>query len=184
MAVPRALSYLRLTGEHVPLRSGAYVAPMIWHTVIRMNNFQRVGAVSNTHVGKSFEDVALDFFTQQGILLAPRFPVSLGTASKKRMHNFDFGSESPPVLVECKSHKWTEGGNSPSAKLTVWNEAMYYFLLAPSHYRKVFFVLKHARPKGGESLSSYYLRRYGHLVPESVEMWEWDEVYGVVDRLH
>ena len=149
-----------------------------------MTNFQRVGAISNSHVGKSFEDIALDFFIQQGLLLAPRFSVELGVGEKKGRHNFDFGAANPAVLVECKSHKWTETGNAPSAKLTVWNEAMYYFLLAPPGYRKVLFVLKHAHPKHGETLGEYYLRRYGHLVPKDVEIFEWDEPGGVVTRLH
>ena len=33
----------------------------------------------------------------------------------------------------------------PSAKMTVWNEAMYYFHIAPALYWKIFFVLKHIR---------------------------------------
>ncbi|WP_251405975.1 hypothetical protein [Metabacillus litoralis] len=66
--------------------------------------------------------------------------------------------------MECKSHKWTSGGNVPSAKLTVWNEAMYYILLAPEDYRK-FFILKDYSEKGGETLGEYYIRAYGHLIP-------------------
>jgi hypothetical protein len=88
------------------------------------------------------------------------------------MHRFDLGSENPPVLVECKSHTWTQGGNMPSAKMTVWNEAMYYFHVAPAIYRKIFFVLKHSRRE--QSLASYYLKTHGHLVPEGVELWEFD----------
>jgi hypothetical protein len=38
-----------------------------------------------------------------------------------------------------------QGGNMTSAKMTVWNEAMYYFHVAPSSYRKIFFILKHYR---------------------------------------
>ncbi len=60
----------------------------------------------------------------------------------------------------------------PSAKMTVWNEAMYYFLLAPSRFRKIMFVLKHDR--AGCSLASYYLRTHVHLVPDGVEFWEFD----------
>ena len=72
------------------------------------------------------------------------------------------GSESPPVLVECESHTWTQGGNMPSAKMTVWNEAMYYFHVAPPSYRKILFVLKHFRKE--QSLAAYYLKEHGHLV--------------------
>ena len=48
----------------------------------------------------------------------------------------------------------------PSAKMTVWNEAMYYFHVAPAIYRKIFFVLKHSRRE--QSLASYYLKTHGH----------------------
>lgn len=79
------------------------------------------------------------------------------------------------VIVECKSHRWTAGHNIPSAKLTVWNEAMYYFHAAPGGYRKILFVLKDLRRGTGESLCSYYLRTYGHLIPDDVEFWEYDD---------
>lgn len=59
----------------------------------------------------------------------------------------------------------------PSAKLTVWNEAMYYFALAPQEFRKIFFVLKNVR--GKESLGEYYVRLYSHLIPQDVEVWEY-----------
>jgi len=52
---------------------------------------------------------------------------------------------------------------------------MYYFLLAPADYRKIFFVLHHRRNEDGETLVSYYKRIYSHLIPEGVEFIEWDE---------
>ena len=60
----------------------------------------------------------------------------------------------------------------PSAKLTVWNEAMYYFAVAPTQYRKILFVLKSIR--GSESLAQHYIKRYEHLIPPGVELWEYD----------
>ena len=77
-------------------------------------------------------------------------------------------------LVECKSHRWTAGDNIPSAKITVWNEAMYYFHLAPQRFRKVF-VLRDFSEKRGETLATYYARNYGHLIPSDVEILEYDE---------
>ena len=62
-----------------------------------------------------------------------------------------------------------------SAKLTVWNEAMYYFLVAPEGYRKILLVLRDVSEKRRETLADYYVRTYGHLVPEDVEIWEVDE---------
>lgn len=93
----------------------------------------------------------------------------------KKPHRFDFGSNDPPVLVECKCHRWTTGGNAPSAKLTVWNEAMYYFAIAPDGYRRIFFVLHDYSPSRRQTLAEHYLSRYRHLVPEGVEFWEYDE---------
>ena len=56
--------------------------------------------------------------------------------------------------------------------MTVWNEAMYYFHVAPASFRKIFFVLKHYRKE--QSLAAYYLKTHGHLVPSGVELWEYD----------
>jgi hypothetical protein len=110
-----------------------------------INNFQRVGSVSNAHAGNDFESLVCQFFARQGIALTRNFAAPVGVGEQKKLHRFDLGSEKPPVLVECKSHTWTQGGNMPSAKMTVWNETMYYFHLAPATYRKILFVLEHSR---------------------------------------
>jgi hypothetical protein len=146
-----------------------------------INNFQRVGSLSNTHAGNDFEAAARNFFSQQGIPLVKNFSAPVGLGELKKLHHFDLGSEKPPVLVECKSHTWTKGGNMPSAKMTVWNEAMYYFHVAPAIYRKILFVLKHNR--GDLSLASYYLKTHGHMVPNGVEVWEYDMTSNKAERL-
>ena len=69
---------------------------------------------------------------------------------------------------------WTTGANAPIAKMTIWNEAMYYFHFAPSEYRKVLFVPPRQESEVGESLFSYYQRTYKHLIPEGVEILQWD----------
>lgn len=138
---------------------------------------QRIGAISNAHVGAAFEKVALTYFAKKGILLTPNFSLSIGLTEKKA-HCFDLGAGKPQVLVECKSHRWTEGAKVPSAKMTVWNEAMFYFHLAPEGFRKIFFVLHDRRKGSGESLLSYYQRTYSHLIPHGVEFLEFDEASG------
>ncbi|HBB87369.1 MAG TPA: hypothetical protein DC047_07115 [Blastocatellia bacterium] len=143
---------------------------------------QRIGSVSNSHVGADFERVALAFFAKQGITLSRNFGVELGLSRKKK-HCFDLGASEPRVIVECKSHRWTAGANVPSAKMTVWNEAMYYFHLAPKEFRKILFVLHDRRSDGGESLLSYYQRTHFHLIPEEVEFLEWDESTGDIFKL-
>lgn len=69
----------------------------------------------------------------------------------------------------------------PSAKLTVWNEAMYYFALTPRRFRKIFFVLKDLRRT--ESLAEYYVRLQSHLIPDDVEVWEYCAATAAVVQL-
>src|SRR6266545_5810395 len=124
----------------------------------------------NPRTGAEFEELVGAFFATQGLTLLPNVAVPVGTGKAKKDHKFDLGSESPPVLVECKRHTWTEGGNAPSAKLTVWNEAMYFFAAAPSKYRKMLVVLRHLRR--GQSLAEHYVSRFRHMIPRRVEIWE------------
>ena len=135
------------------------------------NNFQRIGAVSNTQVGRDFEKAALVFFGKTGILLEPDFRVDVGYNLKK-CHKFDLGSKRPPILVECKSYTWTTGGNSPSTKIRGLNEVMLLFSVAPKRYRKILFVLKHLR--NDVSLAAHYIKAQGHLIGPNIEIWELD----------
>jgi hypothetical protein len=137
-------------------------------------DFQRKGARSNAHVGRHFESMAQKFFKGQCLLLEPSIPVEIGINGLK-IHRFDLGNETEKVLVECKAHTWTEGGNVPSAKLTVWNEAMYFFHAAPNGYRKILFVQRDFNEKRQETLGEYYIRTNSHLIPPDVEVWEYDE---------
>lgn len=138
-------------------------------------SFQRVGSVSNTHVGSDFEETAQRVFDSQGLHLVKAFSLPVGVGKKKKEHRFDLGSADHRIVVECKSHKWTVSGNVPSAKMTVWNEAMYYFAVAPEGYRKILFVLRDYSQKKNETLAEYYIRTHDHLIPNGVEIWEFDE---------
>jgi hypothetical protein len=142
---------------------------------------QRVGSISNVHVGAGFEKAALQFFEGRGVKLTRNFPLEIGIVTKKK-HTFDLGSDHPKMIIECKSHKWTEGDKVPSAKMATWNEAMFYFHLAPRNFKKIFFTLHHIRRTTGESLVSYYKRTYFHLIPEEVEFLEFDEHSGDIIR--
>ena len=141
-----------------------------------VNNFQREGAASNSHVGREFELEAQRYFLQErGVDLRRPYRVPVGFSNEeKKDRGFDLGSDKPPVLVECKSHTWTKSGNVPSAKITVWNEAMFFFSLAPERYSKVLFVLRHFNDERGETLAEYYVRNHGHLIPDGVEVLEYD----------
>jgi hypothetical protein len=124
----------------------------------------------NPSKGSKFEDIVREFFSHKGLALESNFSVGVGVSSLHKPRKFDLGCAEPPIIVECKSHAWTEGGNAPSAKLSVWNEAMLYFLAAPTQYRKIFVALQHSR--GEESLAEHYVKRFRHLVPRGVEIWE------------
>ena len=138
-----------------------------------VNNFQRIGASSNTAAGREFEEAAQLFFEASGIKLRRDFVAPVGFKIKKNK-KFDLGSDEPPILVECKSYTWTTGGNSPSAKIRGMNEAMLLFSVAPPEYRKILFVLKHLHQRSGTSLAAHYIKNQGHLIGPGVEIWEFD----------
>ena len=136
---------------------------------------QRLDSDSNADAGSEFEQAAHRFWEGEGVHLDIKFPLQVGISVKKKNRNFDLGSESEKVVVECKSHRWTEGDNMPSAKITTWNESMYYFLLCPPGYRKIFFVARDYSRKRECTLAEYYIDHYYHLIPDDVEIWEYDE---------
>ena len=132
---------------------------------------QRKNASSNTQVGIDFEALAYDYFKQEFPSLEKPFQITIGHNDKKE-HKFDMGCSEQKVIIECKSHTWTEGGNSPSAKIRGMNEVMLHFSVAPPHYRKILFILRHMRKE--TSLGTHYIKTQGHLIPEGVEIWELD----------
>lgn len=69
-----------------------------------MVKFQRSGSISNAHAGREFEEIALQFFTSLGIKLSHNYSIPVGIEEQKKNHAFDLGSDSPKVIVECKSH--------------------------------------------------------------------------------
>lgn len=148
------------------------------------NSFQRLGARSNAQVGRDFENKAQLFFVKTGLSLKSNIKVDVGIELKKKSHAFDLGCLDRKIIVECKSHTWTSGGNVPSAKLTVWNEAMFYFYVSPKGFRKIMFVLRDYSEKRNLTLAEYYLKTYMHLIPSDVEFWEYNELESSAARLH
>ena len=113
------------------------------------NNFQRIGSISNAHVGREFERRVKKHFREKGLALIENLSVDVGIANRKKPHAFDLGSSRDKVLIECKAHTWTSGGNVPSAKITTWDQAMYYFAMAPGDFRKLFCMQRDRSPKTG-----------------------------------
>ncbi len=138
------------------------------------NNFQRIGSKNNASVGSDFEIAIKTLFEKRfHIKLEKQLSVSIGVSKETKPHRFDLGNSNAKVAVECKSHKWTSGGNVPSAKFTVWNEAMYYFSLLPKGFKCYFIVLKDLR--GTTSLGEHYRNNFYHLIPPNVTILEYDE---------
>ncbi|PKR55600.1 hypothetical protein COO20_05425 [Thalassospira marina] len=136
---------------------------------------QRRGSISNAHAGKEFELAAQSCFLKHGLNLTLNFPLEISVKNRAgKKHNFDLGSHEHSIIVECKSHTWTEGDKVPSAKMTTWNQEMYFLHLAPKQYRKILFVLRNVSPKRQMSLADYYVKTYMHLIPEDVEIWEFN----------
>jgi hypothetical protein len=138
---------------------------------------QRKGADSNTQVGNDFELLAKKYLERT--LLAQfksNHPIDIGIHDRKKAHRFDLVDVNKKILVECKAHTWTEGGNIPSAKITNFNQAMYYFHASPEGYRKILFIHKSVCPKRNRSLGRYYIDKNDHLIPLDVEIWEYDAV--------
>ena len=52
---------------------------------------------------------------------------------------------------------------------------MYYFAICPEGYRKILMVLRDFSKKRKETLCEYYIRTKKHLIPDDVEIWEFDE---------
>lgn len=133
--------------------------------------------------GREFERMVARYFGSTGLELEKDYPVFVGRGIRQKVHRFDLGCKFPPVLVSCKFHGWTSGGYSPSAKLTLWNEAMYYFDIAPREFRKLFCVGKAIRPGSDLTLARHYLNKNWHLVPDDVEFWEFDVTTGQGARI-
>ena len=126
----------------------------------------------NPAAGAQFEIDVADCFRSHGLDLKRGFDADIGVSNIRKSHKFDLGQSAPLVLVECKRHTWTKGGNAPSAKMSVWNEAMLYFSAVHQKARKILVVLRSVRR--GETLGQYYLKRFQHLIPGGVEVWEFD----------
>ena len=131
--------------------------------------------MSNRKKGDAFAGRVGQYLERAGYRVEPEYSVEVGLGTLRRKgHRFDYGSES--LLVECKFYDWTAGGNNPSAKISTLNESMIYFHAAPSSFSKMVFISKTEKKgiRNPETFAEHYVRLYGHLVPDDVEVWEFD----------
>jgi len=133
--------------------------------------FQRVGAKSNYDVGNDFELLALDFFKSKKIELQRKYKIELGIGKYRKLHEFDLGNNE--YLVECKTMSWTKSDIVPSAKINAFCVAMYYFSIAPPHYKKIFFAENFFSQKRIKSVVQYFLEKYYHLIPNDVVLYDY-----------
>ena len=150
------------------------------------NNFQRIGAISNAHVGQDFENIAKEYFDDNRYRVLPNYSIAIGFTTIKKTHVFDLGgvdNKGNEVVIECKSHKWTSGANVPSAKMTTWNEVMLFFSLLPEETTKILFVLKDYSEKRRETLAEYYIRTHRNLIPNEVKIMECDSETHLVSQV-
>lgn len=70
------------------------------------SNFQRVGAISNAHVGHDFEELVREHFRSEGLALVRGFKVPVGVGEKKKPRKFDWGSDEPP-------RSWSNANRTP-----------------------------------------------------------------------
>lgn len=139
-----------------------------------MLNFQRKNSKSNAQVGKDFEKLVRNLLSEEFPSLEKNVSFEIGFEQKKS-HKFDLGSIEQKIIIECKSHTWTESNKVPSAKMTTWDQTLLYFSLAPNDLKKIFVVKKDMNSRTNESLCEYYLRTHNHLIPSGVEFRELDE---------
>jgi hypothetical protein len=138
---------------------------------MKNGNFQRIGSKSNSDVGKNFEMLAQKYLKKSNIDLQQKYNIKIGTGKYKKSHEFDLGNNE--YLVECKTMSWTKSDNVPSAKIHAWNEAMYYFKIAPKNYKKIFFVEMFYSQKRTKTLLQYYIEKYYHLIPDDVFLYDY-----------
>jgi hypothetical protein len=138
----------------------------------KLNQKEFIMEKQNPPSWQEFEKLVVEHLRKNGYPdIEHKFKLEIGTEEKKA-HAFDAGQKGV-LVVECKASSWTEGDNSPSAKISAWNEAMYFFYLAPPKYQKYFFVLKSDNEKG-ESLLTHYINSYQHVIPKDVRLFEYD----------
>ena len=143
-------------------------------------NFQRVGSVSNTQVGKDFEKLAQKALAAHGIETVPDVRAEVGITSPKKSAVYDLGVADGSLLVEVKSYTWTSGNHVPVAKINGLFKVVSEFSTLGPKVRKILFAKRDARPTTGETLIEYFIRTHGYMIATDIEFWELDEATGEV----
>ena len=110
-------------------------------------------------------------FTERALLVGP-----------DKYHKFDLVSDDCTIIIECKSYKWTQGGNFPSAKISHLLEALFYFSRINAQKKVLAIQDDHDSRQG--SLVEMFIRRYDGLI-DDVEIWTYhhDPSLSLIERV-
>jgi len=135
----------------------------------------------NTGKGRLFQERAAKIL---GEYLGVKFKldVAIEIGQPVKSHRFDLVSEDGTYVGECKNYCWTETGNMPSAKMAFLNEAVFYLSHLPGHAKRFIAMRADRHLKRKETLASYYVRTYHHLL-SGIDIYELDIDQGVVSKL-
>lgn len=138
-------------------------------------NHQREGSISNAHVGRAFEEAVLQYLLANEFDVYDNITIPIGIEGKrKKPKQFDLGSHENKIIIECKANTWSVTDKVPVGKLTRWNYEMFMFFLAPEEYKKIFIVQRDYSQKRRMTLAEYYIDKNLHLIPNDVEIHEFD----------
>lgn len=138
---------------------------------------------SNYVIGKEFEDLSCKVLTEQfNTKLRDEFAsIKIGTNEEKE-HDFDLASADQSIVVECKAYTWTEGDNTPSGKISTFNEAVYFLSFLPKDTIKILCIKKAYNSKKGKTLAEYYVSQYGHILGDVIILEISDEEGGRIEN--
>ena len=126
----------------------------------------------NPKVGRDFQQfVAQRLSDELNHLFTLEYPYGIGTPAHP--HKFDCVSEDRTIVVECKCYTWTVGGNIPSAKMAMLDEALFYMSFLPVDVTKIIALNKATSPDKAETFAEYFFRIKRHLMRD-VQIYEID----------
>ena len=126
----------------------------------------------NPKMGKEFEEKVSKILTERYSIKFETLAIPIGKPSKE--HKFDLVSEDKKYIVECKCYSWTEGGNIPSAKMAILNEAVFYLSHVSKDKDRWIVMKKDFSIERQKTLARYYFQINQHLL-DGVKIWEVDE---------
>lgn len=138
---------------------------------------------SNHKIGTEFEDLSCKVLTEHFHTEFSERPakICIGTNEKKE-HDFDLASADQSIVVECKAYTWTEGDNTPSGKISTFNEAVYFLSFLPKDTIKILCIKKAYNSKKGKTLAEYYVSQYGHIIGDVIILEISDEEDGKIEN--